>query len=489
MDSGLPVSLSSAEFIDGEMLFEVSDTSMLKGSAVTFTTDPLTFVSVDTASKKLGITIESGALRVPALDTIPTGHIITLTARSVFDTELEKALEIKVTGEMKAITAEPIFTDMYHLNNSGAVELNGSTIDIDVSKYKNDIPTGSVSAKIGSNAFASAFYDSDSGIISLSKASVGRLYGNQTVVVTFKQTDSNGDISAHTELTIPITVYSMIIYDKADLDAFGAVAKLYSSGAFTYDGYFVLGNNITYNNTSADDSTWSEYQAFTGISLINRDGGNAWGYAEDVGFAGIFDGCGYNIDGFMTGTAWPNDRGGFIGILNAKGVIRNLSFTNAVHKGLGGFLTTLAGGKIENVFIHADKHYITQSPDYPGSYKNGFLVGQESKYMLDIDNCIVIVEECISTNATDADYASTLGSFWLNNGSLSNVYAIGGMNKAVYSMNHDEYTPLGIPDIYGSYKNEEAFISAGIGLSSFDTDFWDISSGVPISLSGKELIN
>ncbi len=265
-------------------------------------------------------------------------------------------------------------------------------------------------------------------------------------------------------------ICTMVIYTAEDLDSFGNIAKKMSESSFTWDGYFALGNDIIYNDTATDESTWKKYQSFISTTKINSAGGNPFDYANEVGFKGVFDGCGYNIDGFMTDAQSENDRGGFIGILNANGVIKDLSFTNAVHSGLGGFLTSMAGGRIENIFIHASKQYITRASSSPASYRNGFLVGCDSKFMLDINNCIVMVEEYVGSEE-DLPYATTLGAFWTDNGSLDNAYAIGGVDRAVYSLNDSGYKPLGIKDVYASYKSVSDFLSADIDLKDFSDKF------------------
>ena len=63
------------------------------------------------------------------------------------------------------------------------------------------------------------------------------------------------------------------------------------------------------------------------------------------GFKGVFDGCGYAIDGLTaTGNA-------FISCMTKDGVLRNIAFTNAKIAGKSNFLCSGGKGIIENVFV------------------------------------------------------------------------------------------------------------------------------------------
>lgn len=225
--------------------------------------------------------------------------------------------------------------------------------------------------------------------------------------------------------TLPLKLYTMIIDSKEDLDAFRYYTTYQNEwketkeeGAFApilWDGYFVLGDNITYNdkdsnnnfercqngsNSGEDFSKINRYTSFiTGVDMYafmynglktNRGGdaslndilsGNCSSALGDFGFCGIFDGQGYNIEGLFIQNEGEKDdwtggiknEGGFIGVLTSHtfgsdtvyGTIRNLSFTEVVHGecwdnsklyGTGGaFLYSGAHGTVcvENINIHA----------------------------------------------------------------------------------------------------------------------------------------
>ena len=162
--------------------------------------------------------------------------------------------------------------------------------------------------------------------------------------------------------TMPIEVYTMIINDADELDMMRIVANtgeeeysirfssekgydIYRNSQY-FDGYFILGNDIAYDRT---------------ITSMT-DTGSVWnvqGYeTDDRGFKGIFDGCGYNIDGLTVGNNPSGDKkqaGGIFGYLATGGIVRNVSFTNAVLQVNNGFICARGNGTIENVSVSYKK--------------------------------------------------------------------------------------------------------------------------------------
>ena len=145
--------------------------------------------------------------------------------------------------------------------------------------------------------------------------------------------------------TLPLGIYTMIIDSPEAIDAFryytnyqhdwvNGVSKL-------RDGYFVLGNDVTYNEslTSVANTTSSTRKYTSYLTNVDRNAGV-------LGFCGVFDGAGYTIKGLFINDAESVGYGGFIGVLvgyrewavrdltNEKslyGTIKNIAFTNAIH--------------------------------------------------------------------------------------------------------------------------------------------------------------
>lgn len=159
--------------------------------------------------------------------------------------------------------------------------------------------------------------------------------------------------TANYDYAVKADVYTMVIKTKADMDAWGNIAR--TNGNFdstaALDGYFALGANIEYNGEYVSPTDCDE------VYTLNRNviKDNTWQNTARFGFKGVFDGKGYNVDGMAVkgrskksgGTA----SGGFVGYMNNDGVVKNISFTNAGLHENSGFITSFGGGLIENVSI------------------------------------------------------------------------------------------------------------------------------------------
>ena len=138
-------------------------------------------------------------------------------------------------------------------------------------------------------------------------------------------------------------LYSLVIETAEDYARWGEIslAAGYEKDGYQYwGGYFVMGANI-----SADG----------GIPMnqfIDRHNTKVGGPNGDKGgFVGVFDGRGYNIDGlYKTKTGI---RSGFVGIMSAGSVLKNVSFTNATFDDTQGCFIAFGGAKatVENLYI------------------------------------------------------------------------------------------------------------------------------------------
>ena len=160
--------------------------------------------------------------------------------------------------------------------------------------------------------------------------------------------------TANYDYAVKADVYTMVIKTKADMDAWGNIAR--TNGNFNstaaLDGYFALGANIEYNGEYVSPTDCDE------VYTLNRDviKDNTWQNTARFGFKGVFDGKGYNVDGMaVKGRSKKSDggtaSGGFVGYMNNDGVVKNISFTNAGLHENSGFITSFGGGLIENVSI------------------------------------------------------------------------------------------------------------------------------------------
>lgn len=160
--------------------------------------------------------------------------------------------------------------------------------------------------------------------------------------------------TANYDYAVKADVYTMVIKTKADMDAWGNIAR--TNGNFdstaALDGYFALGANIEYNGEYVSPTDCDE--VYTKNREVIKD--NTWQNTARFGFKGVFDGKGYNVDGMaVKGRLKKGDggtaSGGFVGYMNNDGVVKNISFTNAGLHENSGFITSFGGGLIENVSI------------------------------------------------------------------------------------------------------------------------------------------
>ena len=402
---------------------------------------------------------ENGAATVADLDIVCKDGETDVSSSVQWSASKENVVSVQ-GGKMTAIAADAVtLTGMY--------QGNIVTVDVTVNKPQFTLDKQTVSLFGGAGDTLLTNYPTQNEAIAMQKRTVtfdlpSTVVGTvETVNVAYKQvvggntdivtrniltavdsddarkitvrpsfyTFNMGDISAQvvTEkavYTLPLTVYTMLIDSKEDLDAFRYYTtyqnewkETATEGVFApilWDGYFVLGDNITYNdkstnthfvncqngsNIGSDFAAINRYTSFITCldmykfkydSLKTNRGydatlndilcGNCSSTLGDFGFCGIFDGRGYNIEGLFIQNegetdAWTGDiknEGGFIGMLTSHtfgsdtvyGTIRNISFTEVVHGenwadsklyGTGGaFLYSAAHGmRVENVNIHA----------------------------------------------------------------------------------------------------------------------------------------
>ena len=157
--------------------------------------------------------------------------------------------------------------------------------------------------------------------------------------------------------TMDVTIYTMVINNADELNQMRLLADTgeivwndryqVEKPAQFYDGYFVLGNDIAYNNVITNmTDTGSVWWASGASSDLSR------------GFKGIFDGMGYNIDGLCVGknpSGSDKEAGGLFGYLSTSGIVRNVSFTNAELYSNCGFICAAGNGLIENVSVSYKK--------------------------------------------------------------------------------------------------------------------------------------
>lgn len=258
---------------------------------------------------------------------------------------------------------------------------------------------------------------------------------------------------------VDAAVYTKVIRTAEDLDDMGALAKAAEEKANLWGGYFVLGNDIEYNK---------EFVSFINYGVMEGNNGriwegNGWNDGRENGFKGVFDGRGYVIKGFHLAA---RAGGGLFGIIHTDGIVKNVSFTNAIHDGWSGFIASGGNGRIENVYISCDLQSGGSSID-----KSGFFYSQDCMGAARVVNCFVEIKK-LAENAESTSWA--IGSAHEGYGILQNVYAVGN-TRAVNVIS----TGDGERNVYGAYADYRSLVAAGVDFSDWEGDFWQVVNGLP----------
>lgn len=274
------------------------------------------------------------------------------------------------------------------------------------------------------------------GVLSIKRSIFGFAYGEKNIVIT--------DVDGKT-ITVSATLVTKTLMNAADYSNWIKIANACEAENQILGGYFKLGANIT----SETMVTFERY---------NVDG--------KLGFKGVFDGCGYAIDGLTaTGNA-------FISCMTKDGVLRNIAFTNAKIAGASNFLCSGGLGTIENVYVQ----YVSIAA---GSNNNGTIFNN----CRDEKNVVGVIKN-VFVDASNAVISGTGSSFRL----------IGGNNNGyngIFAVCPEGYTVTQARDT-GSFANAEHAVCAFASfdelknkdetqntLKGWDSTYWTIVEGVP----------
>ncbi len=197
----------------------------------------------------------------------------------------------------------------------GTVKAQTGNLDLTTISYNGN---GVVNLSIDEKAYS---YIAQNGVVKLSDNLPLSVYGEKLISVSIN------DDKAVYNVNVNALIATKTITNAAEYANWINIAKACEESATLWGGYFRLGANIT----------------TTSMVMFNRgaiDGSE--------GFKGVFDGCGYTIDG-LNRSSW--DYNAFVTTMTNTGVLRNIAFTNVKITGEGNFLTSGGKGTIENVFV------------------------------------------------------------------------------------------------------------------------------------------
>ena len=256
---------------------------------------------------------------------------------------------------------------------------------------------------------------------------LGNDYGT-LVGVKFNGEKIEGATVAENKLILPVTFFSAGAIGERDVEVTMqkdkavnilsvkvlVVTKAITSAAefkenitdktATY-GYFVLANDIDFENTALALPAWVQYPAH---SLAWNDNTI---YGSSAFFAGTFDGMGHKIKNYNTGSDSDGGRYGLFGkIKNAT--VKNVVFEDVVYTGKE-FVSILAfmaeSSKFENITINVKSCAATEKDITSGQY--GFIIGRKLQYS-SFKN--------LTVNAAGQEIYSLFG-YWIKRNPRTNV--------------------------------------------------------------------
>ena len=316
--------------------------------------------------------------------------------------------------------------------DNGDVRLNDNTLEIDCTAagftFGNVVSVTMDGVAIDADGFTFA-----GGKLSVARSVFGYNYGAKQIVLT----DDDGKT-----ITIAATLVSKVLKNATDYANWIKIADACETENQILGGYFKLGANITVE-------TMVTFERYDVDGLY--------------GFKGVFDGCGYALDGLTaTGNA-------FISCMTKDGVLRNIAFTNAKVAGASNFLCSGGLGTIENVYVQYVS--ISAGSDNNGTIYNHCRLGQEGGKITGI-----------FVDASQAALSGTGASFRL----------IGGNNtgyNGIFAVCPENYTPAQAIDRVNNYEAVAYFTSfdelkvntktQGV-LKGWNSTYWTIVDGVPV---------
>lgn len=319
------------------------------------------------------------------------------------------------------------------LVNNDNVALNDNNVEIDCTAV------GFAFGEIASATMEGATLDVskfafENGKLTFARSAFGYNYGEKQIVVT--------DVDGKT-ITIEATLVSKVLMNAADYSNWIKIANACEAENQILGGYFKLGANIT-----------SE----TMVTFVRYDVDGKYG------FKGVFDGCGYAIDGLTaTGNA-------FISCMTKDGVLRNIAFTNAKIAGKSNFLCSGGHGTIENVYVQYVS--IAAGSDYNGTIFNNCrdeknVVGRITNVFVDASNAVI--------SGTGSSFRLIGGS---NNG-YNGIFAVCPEGYTVTQARDTGSFAAHAVCAFASFDELKANDTTQTALKGWDSTYWTIVDGVP----------
>ncbi len=377
-------------------------------------------------------------------------------------------------GEEFSFTQQKVDLDVQYADLTGATVNTEKTVTVDLSVFGNisDVTAKMLAYEGSINMYnregkdiASSFAE---GTLTVNVSEFGFAYGDRTVAITFND-EENTERTVH----VPVLLVTKVIMSKTDLDNMTYFSKESEKEAdLIYGGYFELGTDIPYSGQ------------FKYVMPTNID-------AAKGGFVGVFDGCGYNIDGIQINTAdvadkWNNYHGMFGSLYG--GTVKNVSFTNVVIGVKGSLISAYGSGTIENVYAQFKEMRVNNQLGL--AFSQGVGSGGAT-----IKDCVVDVSEasfnlvsggttyhfCFFGKQSSWTDPETQETVYGPKPNLQGAYLIGTLPEGTTTWT-DEANSTGT---FGKYDSMAAFAAAYNALDSelkaeidtWDKTYWQVTEG------------
>ena len=323
--------------------------------------------------------------------------------------------------------------DLDILVDNDTVKLNDNTLKIDCTAV--GFTFGNVaSVTMEGNVLDASGFTFANGKLTVARSAFGYNYGKKEIVVT----DDSGKT-----ITIAATFISKVLKNATDYANWIKIANACETENQILGGYFKLGANITVE-------TMVTFERYDVDGLY--------------GFKGVFDGCGYALDGLTaTGNA-------FISCMTKDGVLRNIAFTNAKVAGESNFLCSGGLGTIENVYVQYVS--ISAGSDNNGTIYNHCRLGQEGGKITGI-----------FVDASQAALSGTGASFRLiggNNNGYNGIFAVCPENYTITQARDTGTFADHAVCAFADFAELKANETTQSVIKDWDSAYWTIVDGVPV---------
>lgn len=326
--------------------------------------------------------------------------------------------------------------DLDILVDNDTVKLNDNALKIDCTAV--GFTFGNVaSVTMEGNVLDASGFTFANGKLTVARSAFGYNYGAKQIVLT----DDDGKT-----ITIAATLVSKVLKNATDYANWIKIANACETENQILGGYFQLGANITVE-------TMVTFERYDVDGLY--------------GFKGVFDGCGYALDGLTaTGNA-------FISCMTKDGVLRNIAFTNAKVAGESNFLCSGGLGTIENVYVQYVS--ISAGSDNNGTIYNHCRHGQEGGKITGI-----------FVDASQAALSGTGASFRLiggNNNGYNGIFAVCPENYTITQARDTGTFADHAVCAFADFAELKANATTQGVLKGWNSTYWTIVDGVPVFLT------